>query len=291
MATSSSFISAGPTATDNFSETILDCVPDSNALLLQTLPSDRNAEGLQCIFIKNALAVDLHQESIESYGLSYPLTKEPGIGWILKNEKNVTFSASSSSSSSLTETAAKSFTCLQAVGKAMPFKKLDSVPCNSKIIVPAMAYLKLLQFFSVKNDNFSEWKRLVKIMCLRLGDMRSSKKELRISKTFKYVGHGYCRYKKVLQHFPGTKDNIQLSLFVSAKSKHPDFRPMIYLAYAPENQLNYVVHQNEERHEGKCPNNSIQIFPNIIHCLAEEGVQFFQLHCIRMLSILNGNHF
>ena len=109
--------------------------PNPEAILIHHLPSNQQSPGLQCLFVKNAFSPDVNKKSLHLYGLTHPLSQDPSVKWLKKNKKCVE------------EVIAFAF--LQGAEKCMPFKSLDKLSFNSKITVPATAYLKLLQFFGV----------------------------------------------------------------------------------------------------------------------------------------------
>ena len=190
--------------------------PCDEAILCQSLPSDQNSRGMQCVFVKDAFSSNVQIQGTQLYGLMCPIEQDASIQWIKNNQLQ-------------SKSNVKSFAFLQLAEKCLPFKKFEKLANTSKIVIPGTAYLKLLQFFGVKNDPFSEWNRVTKKLLQQLETMKTHSQELRISKSLKFVGNGICKYKNFLESF---NDDIELCLCLSVKSKSTDFCPVIFLTYA-----------------------------------------------------------
>lgn len=229
--------------------------PCADALIAQSRPSNQLCEGMQAVFVRDILEVN--KTGLQFYGLPHPLAaaKNTTINWIKQNSSH---------------RAEKAFVFLQVTDKCVGFKKYDKLPPNYKLALPASAYLKLLQFFGEKSDLFSEWKRVEKKMASQLNSMKLQNTEIRMGKSLVFVGNGECKFKKAIENF----DDHDLSIFVCAKSTSAN-DPVIFLTYARREDAegNATTITNFEL--PPLPEDSIQLHPETLHYLAQEGVPFF----------------
>jgi hypothetical protein len=247
--------------------------PDPEALISQSRLSNQNNEGLLAVFVRDIAGAN--KTGLQFYGLPHSLvtsksaataTHSPHatIHWVRKN-------ASHSN--------AKSFVFMQTTDKGVGFQRFENLQENMQIAVPASAYLKLLQFFGVKADLFSEWKRLEKKIAVTVDAMKSQDTEVRIGKSLAFLGNGTCKFKKTLEHF----DKHDLCLFVCANSKTApggSKEPSIFLTYAVRKDEMTAAGEEAAKTASSMllpplPKGSIRIFPETMHYLAEEGVSFF----------------
>ena len=156
-------------------EVSIEIIPDfeASAHIYQSRPSNLKEEGIQGIFVPDIMLANQARNSLEFYGLPTVPAEDVTVNWIRKN-------------SGFTEN--RGFVFLQVAKKCSDFQKFDSLSSNSKITVTASAYLKLLQFFSVKNDPRSEWMRIEKKMA-QLLKATSSSTEIPMERlsSFKYM--------------------------------------------------------------------------------------------------------
>jgi hypothetical protein len=257
--------------------------PDPEALISQSRLSDQNNEGLLAVFVRDIAGAN--KTGLQFYGLPHPLMTS-------KSAATATATAAAEGSAAHSPNAtihwvrknashsnAKSFVFMQTTDRGVGFQRFENLQVNTHIAVPASAYLKLLQFFGVKADLYSEWKRLEKKIAVTVDAMKSQNTEVRIGKSLAFIGNGTCKFTKKLEQF----DKHDLCLFVCANSKTApggSKETSIFLTYAVRKDEMTAAGEEAAKTASSMllpslPKESIRIFPETMHYLAEEGVSFF----------------
>ena len=262
--------------------------PDPEALISQSRLSDQNNEGLLAVFVRD-IGTGANKTGLQFYGLPHSLVTSKSAATATAAAAAAAAKGSANHSPHATihwvrknasHSNAKSFVFMQTTDKGVGFRRFENLQENMQIAVPASAYLKLLQFFGVKADLFSEWKRLEKKIAVTVDAMKSQDTEVRIGKSLAFLGNGTCKFKKTLEHF----DKHDLCLFVCANSKTApggSKEPSIFLTYAVrKDEMTAAAGEEAAKTASSMllpplPKESIRIFPETMHYLAEEGVSFF----------------
>ena len=232
--------------------------PDNCSVIVHSLPSNDQSEGLQALLLFDVKAYDanLCKEVYTNLGLPQPPNHDHTVRKIQEHMPDL-----------------QSFAFLQDVNKGMGFVQQNkSLPSNSMVITTS-AYLNLLQFFSVPQNINSEWHRLCKKFQTNMDSMRSHLLPITLGPYLSFLSHGRTRFRKTLEVYP--ESGFELAIFVYAESKWtPDKEPTVIMRYT---QLSHHLRQNHRDYSHVIlPTGSVRLFPQVCQTLSKAGIPFLQ---------------
>ena len=232
--------------------------PDNCSVIVHSLPSNDQSEGLQALLLFDVKAYDanLCKEVYTNLGLPQPPNQDHTVRKIQEHMPDI-----------------QGFAFLQDVNKGMGFVQQNkSLPSNSMVITTS-AYLNLLQFFSVPQNINSEWHRLCKKFQTNMDSMRSHLLPITLGPYLSFLSHGRTRFRKTLEVYP--ESGFELAIFVYAESKWtPDKEPTVIMRYT---QLSHHPWQNHRDYSHvSLPTGSVRLFSRVCQTLSKAGVPFLQ---------------